>query len=199
MLTWLRTHQKGIFAVIAFVVIASFSLFGTYGDVGSKPINERDEVIRCLEQDGLKGWFEEGFGGLLVDGLAAEALKEKIAAFKGFKTSKVFDQVVKQFAPDYYADLLAFRGASGGINELVRLYGHQLKFSSEMVRRIAMYMGQEDPGDVTLFYARSIEDWFGQEFITGLADLVVAKTKGVPARFKWAAFKKNWIVLAKIS
>lgn len=45
MLKLLRKYQKSIFAVVAFMVIASFSFFGTYGAMQSDVPKEEDSVI----------------------------------------------------------------------------------------------------------------------------------------------------------
>ena len=45
MLKLLRKYQKSIFAVVAFMVIASFSFFGTYGAMQSESHKEEDVVI----------------------------------------------------------------------------------------------------------------------------------------------------------
>jgi GcvH upstream region-like protein len=45
MLTLLRKYQKAIFAVVAFMVIASFSFFGTYGSINSDLPKEEDVVV----------------------------------------------------------------------------------------------------------------------------------------------------------
>ena len=48
MLKLLRKYQKSIFAVVAFMVIASFSFFGTYGAMQSDVPKEEDSVIGKL-------------------------------------------------------------------------------------------------------------------------------------------------------
>lgn len=45
MLAYLRKYQKIIFAVVACMVIASFSFFGTYGAIQAEKINEEDVVV----------------------------------------------------------------------------------------------------------------------------------------------------------
>jgi len=45
MLKLLRKYQKAIFGVVAFMVIASFSFFGTYGTLRPDRVQEEDKVI----------------------------------------------------------------------------------------------------------------------------------------------------------
>ena len=236
MLKLLRKYQKAIFGVVAFMVIASFSFFGTYGTIRPDRVQEEDKVIgkaldgssissleiarleRFLDtefsdlmnggssvnllNDGFirKTILESGLGSLLI-----EDLGDKLVKFKEFKpyvhaSRKIgFETVIKQFMPNYYDDLQALRSEKGGKEELVRLYLDQAAFPAEMVRQMMLYMeyqfGMQDPGlknaDLSLFYAKSLTDWFGKEFLEKVAHLVCqgsafAKTQGYKVSFEEA-------------
>lgn len=252
MLKILRKYQKAIFAVVAFMVIASFSFFGTYGTIGVERYEEEDKVVgqaidgsdlsskeiaqltRFLDTDfqdvmngdgrGSVNLLNDGFlrNDILKSGLGAllfEAYKDEIYAeinakvvkFKEFKPyvhpNKFisFEGMLKQFAPNYYGDLSKFRAAQGESEvfaTLATLYLDQALFPSEMMRKMMMYveyqyanMAPQDPQlrsvDLSLFYARSATDWFGQKFLEKVAHLVCngaifAKKQGYKVSFEEA-------------
>jgi len=246
MLKILRKYQKGIFAVVAFMVIASFSFFGTYGAINSGRPEEEDKIIgkaidgsslssreithltRFLDTD-FKDVMSGGPANLLNDGfirndllrsglgpLLFEAYKDevdgelygKIAKFKEFKTYAhpnhliSFEEVLRHFSPGYYDDLNKFRGENGGAQELIKLYLNQGDVPPEMIRRMMLYMeyqyanmAPQDPYlksvDLSLFYAKSVTDWFGKNFLEKVAHLVCqgaafAKQHGYKVSFEEA-------------
>ncbi len=232
MLKFLRKYQKSIFAVVAFMVIASFSFFGTYGAMQSDVVKEEDSVIgkvidgsnlsskqhrqlvRFLDsdfQDVMNGnsnanmlndgfirndIIKAGLGAALFDAYKADVSAEFLARVRKFKEFKPyvhpgkftgFETMIQQFAVNYYDDLIGFRDASGEdeiFQAVGKLYVDQSIFPSEMMRRMMMYveyqyasMAPSDPNlrnvDLTLFYAKSASDWFGQKFIEKIVDFII--------------------------
>ena len=140
--------------------------------------------------------LKNGLGLLIYDVYKDELCDEitrKISKFKEFKPyvhpSKFtsFEMMIQQFAPNYYEDYIEFRLSGGerdGFEALAKLYVDQSIFPAEMMKRMMLYveyqyakMAAADPGlrnaDLSLFYAKSSIDWFGQKFLEKVAHFVL--------------------------
>lgn len=112
MLSFLRKHQKYFFAVITFVIVISFSFFGTYSTLGGNSIHEQVAFKTIAGQDVTRSELEEMalflgtdaedkklFGGIwgpnfLNDGVIRQ----------GFLETGLAEILIEAYSPDLKSD-----------------------------------------------------------------------------------------------
>jgi len=158
------------------------------GKGGANLLN--DGVVRQkIIQNGLiRKIFEAYSEEIKVD------LEGKFARFKKFKPyvhpDKIFgvESALKQFMPSFAADFENFKKSgdvlNGEVIELLgKLYVNQAAFPPKMMRQILLFQQNQynqfvrpDPNlmgsDLSLFYAKTLTDWFGSRFVNLMAQFI---------------------------
>jgi GcvH upstream region-like protein len=149
-----------------------------------------------------KDLFETGLGVMLLEHYyprCEKDLKErmqKFTAFRPYVNPEIpflsLESMWRQFTPELFEHYKNFQALpieeEGGLNRekikmLAALYVDQYSFPPSSARRLLFYLQQQyrhvvgsDPylqtGDLSLFYAKTLEDWFGEEFIEVLAHFI---------------------------
>jgi GcvH upstream region-like protein len=141
--------------------------------------------------------LKSGIGALLFEKYEEE-LKEgfqsKVAQFKKFRPYVHPQKMIgveltwKRFMPSFYDHFVKFKeveigDAKGAFTALVDLYLDQAGFSPQLMKQMLFYQQQqykgiisEDPylrsGDLSLFHAKSLSDWFGPKYVELLAQFI---------------------------
>jgi GcvH upstream region-like protein len=141
--------------------------------------------------------LKSGIGALLFEKYE-EALREefgaKVAQFQKFRPYVHPQKMIgveltwKRFMPSFYDHFVKFKevesgDTKGAFNALVTLYLDQLGFPPQLMRQMLMYQQQQyrgmiaaDPylqgGDLSLFYAKTLNDWFGAKYVELVAQFI---------------------------
>lgn len=140
-----------------------------------------------------------GIGRILFDGYAEELqgeMKKKVEKFRAFVPYThpgrllSVEGIWKQFMPQIWEDFCHFKQVAQNeevtgevFDALVALYRDQCTFTPAMMRQILRYQEQQysqwipaDPylqrGELALFYAKGVSDWFGRKFTTLVAEFI---------------------------
>ncbi len=167
-------------------------------DALDSPIVETKGYVN-LFNDGVvkKDIFETGIGLMLLQHyypVFEEGLKERAKKFTNFHPYRhpdapfvSLESVWRQFVPELFEHYKEFQ-ASGEMSPeklemLVALYLDQCAFPPRAARQLLYYLQQQyrhvvafDPylqsGELALFHAKTVEDWFGREFVEALAHFI---------------------------
>lgn len=141
--------------------------------------------------------FQCGIAKVLFDryqGELKEELKERLVRFQKFKPYEHPQKVTgvemtwKRFMPAFFEDYQTFKGVgveptAEAFAALSALYMDQSRFPPALMRQMLRYQQQQygaavqlDPyvhsGDLTLFHAASLSDWFGPKFVELTAQFI---------------------------
>lgn len=145
-----------------------------------------------------KDIFESGFGKKIFNSYFKELkgeTEERLLKFKAFKPYVHIDGVIsvmsiyEQLMPSYAYDYNIFKKIScEGVSDdyfdvLSKLYVSKNAFPPHMIRRFLMFQQNQygntihdDPyianGDLSLFYAKTLSDWFGPRFVHLVANFI---------------------------
>ena len=153
------------------------SISGRMGNLFNDGVIRNDVLKSGLGLQLMKAYKEELEG----------ELTERLAKFRKFRPyvhpNGVFSMEGswKMFMPKFYQDFQQFNEHSSNLSDesmaaLVALYLDQSELSPELMRRFLLYQEKQfgaqvrhdnylDNGDLSLFYAKSLQDWFGKRFV----------------------------------
>lgn len=161
-----------------------------------------EELSRVnLFNDGVikKDIFQTGIGLMLLEHYSRvfqEELKSKFQKFCSFHPYchpeapfVSLESIWRQFVPEFFEHYKKFKATQGGVIDrekletIIALYLDQCSFPPRSARQLLAYLQQQyrnvipfDPyvqsGELALFNAKTVEDWFGIQFVEALAHFI---------------------------
>jgi GcvH upstream region-like protein len=186
MLQFFRKYQKFFFLFITIVIVTTFVFFGTY-----------QAIAPALRS---KGSQEEE--GSYVSQVARFLNTEQwMGSRKVFATNFLNEGVIsKEFFETKMDDLVVQKEGSGIFEEREALFLAQKQFPPAFLLQVLRYQEQNNPRvpqdprlakeDIALFGYQSLSDWFGDELIETLSEVIV-QTAAVARKLGYKVSKEE--------